>query len=195
MKPKHHERSETARENGRGGAGKTQRHENRQEPMKDHVPGHLGYDRSNLVGVTATTGKSRAESRVVSGADAAPRKTTKARTTMKSSARTADAKENNLEKQTTTRSTRGSSVGMTGARGTARAKGASVSGTRSSRKATAATSPRSGMKASGVVSKAKKAVKSVAAGAKKAAGRITKGATASRSTGSRSMSSRRSSLH
>lgn len=48
--------SENARVNSQGekDAEPTQRHESRVSPEKDHVPGHLGYNRSNLNNVNPT---------------------------------------------------------------------------------------------------------------------------------------------
>lgn len=52
--PGTHQRSETAQENSEG---TKQMHENRENPEKDHVPGHMGYTRENLNTVVHTTNK------------------------------------------------------------------------------------------------------------------------------------------
>jgi hypothetical protein len=57
--PGTHQRSETVREGQKDGDTK-QMHENRENPAKDHVPGHMGYTRENLVGVNPETDESDA---------------------------------------------------------------------------------------------------------------------------------------
>lgn len=47
--PGNHQRSETVRE-----GGSEQTHENRANPEKDHVPGHLGYSINDVKGVNPT---------------------------------------------------------------------------------------------------------------------------------------------
>ena len=49
--PGNHQRSETVRKGQKEGEA-PQMHENRDNPEQDHVPGHMGYTRDNLVGVT-----------------------------------------------------------------------------------------------------------------------------------------------
>lgn len=50
--------SESARrDSAEGEGGRKQQHENRVNPEKDHVPGHMGYDRSNLDSVLTTPNK------------------------------------------------------------------------------------------------------------------------------------------
>lgn len=51
-------RSEAAKTNPSEGAhGKKQMHEDREHPERDHVPGHMGYDRSNIDTVITTPRK------------------------------------------------------------------------------------------------------------------------------------------
>jgi hypothetical protein len=49
--PGQHARSETVREGSDG-----QKHENRQNPERDHVPGHMGYTDEDVEGVERTEG-------------------------------------------------------------------------------------------------------------------------------------------
>lgn len=55
--PGNHQRSETVR-NAEGEATQ-QSHENRENPLKDHVPGHLGYSMNDVKGVNPTSTDNR----------------------------------------------------------------------------------------------------------------------------------------
>jgi hypothetical protein len=57
--PGTHQRSETVRANSEEGTKQT--HENRENPLKDHVPGHLGYSMEDVKGVTPASGPNDAE--------------------------------------------------------------------------------------------------------------------------------------